>query len=314
MMREAAAIQRLADRFVVRLAAEKACETAGLRLASVSAAGLTPEVVAAFGEHFYLPQYEGKVAFGNLVRKLKQLVDGFKRLPRLWDKFKEAIGVQKLSDLPGAIKNLASLAVKSFRKILHRMFETWPLKLYTLEKGKLASFNDVLNKIVNKSDKFRRFLDKAVSKVIQFGEMVRQQAPRIVGVVMVAIYIWVWFNVVEFEWNIKDLTDAVTGNMTFPEFMATLPGSAFGFLLTFFNFGTFTLLPASIVARVMYLMKARYVTWTGTWFKVDWDLLHKDFGIAEQDVLDPMGALVHSRQAALGTLYPRAYRRPEVPT
>lgn len=86
---EAAAIQHVADRFLVRLAAHEACRATGVRLAS---AGLTPMVVAALAEHFYLPQYEGRVAFGGLVRKLKKLVEGFKHVPKLWGKFKQAIG------------------------------------------------------------------------------------------------------------------------------------------------------------------------------------------------------------------------------
>lgn len=273
---EAAAIQHVADRFLVRLAAQEACRTTGMRLAS---AGLTPEVVAAFGEHFYLPQHQGKVAFGNLVRKLKKLVDGFKRLPKLWDKFKEVIGVESLMDLPGAIKNLAAMAEKGLRKVLHKLFDTWPLKIYTLEKGKIASFNAMLDTLISKSPKLKRVLDSAVSKIGDFGEMVRKHAPHIVGGLMAAIYIWVWFNVVEFEWDLKALVDAVSGALTFPEFMATLPGSAFGFLLNGFGFGTFTLLPLTIAARLLYLLQQRYISWTGTGFKVDWAMVKADFNV-----------------------------------
>ena len=273
---EAAAIQHVADRFLVRLAAQEACRTTGMRLAS---AGLTPEVVAAFGEHFYLPQHQGKVAFGNLVRKLKKLVDGFKRLPKLWDKFKEVIGVESLMDLPGAIKNLAAMAEKGLRKVLHKLFDTWPLKIYTLEKGKIASFNAMLDTLISKSPKLKRVLDSAVSKIGDFGEMVRKHAPHIVGGLMAAIYIWVWFTVVEFEWDLKALVDAVSGALTFPEFMATLPGSAFGFLLNGFGFGTFTLLPLTIAARLLYLLQQWYISWTGTGFKVDWAMVKADFNV-----------------------------------
>lgn len=276
MAREAVTIQRIADRHLVYLAALEACRSTGVRLAS---AGLTPAVVAAFGEHFYLPQYEGRVAFGSLVKKLKRLVDGFKHVPRLWDKFKKALGVESILDLPGAIKNLATMAVKGIRKVLHKLFDTWPLKIYTLEKGKLASFNSMLDALVSKSPKLKHLLGSAASKIGDFGEMVRQHAPRVVGVMMVAIYIWVWLNVVEFEWDLKALVNAVSGALTFPDFMASLPGSAFGFLLRFFGFGTFTLLPAAILVRILYLLKHRYISWTGTWFKVDWAMVKADFNV-----------------------------------
>ena len=276
-MREARlAINRLADRYLVRMAAHAACAGSGVRLAS---AGLTPEVVTAFAEHFYLPQHQGRVAFGGLMRKLKQLVEAFKKAPKLWDRFKQLIGVEKLSDLPKAIKALAAKAHKALRKLLHKLFDSWPLRIYTLEKGKLTSFNDMLSGLLSKSPALKRTLDKALSRIGTFGEMLRKQAPRIMGVVMVGIYIWVWMNVVEFEWDFKGLMEAVTGAMTFPDFMASLPGSALGALLNGFGFGTFTLLPFALVARILYLLQHRYIEWTGRGFSVNWALMKKDFNL-----------------------------------
>jgi len=270
------AINRLADRYLVRLAAREACAGSSLRLAS---SGLTPEVVAAFGEHFYLPQHQGRVAFGGLIRKLKQLVELFKKAPRLWDKFKQLIGIEKLTDIPGALKELAAKAYKTLRGLIHKLFNTWPLKLYTLEKGKLASFNEMLDRLLSKHPKLKSVLDSAASKLRSFGEMLRKKAPHIMGVVMAGIYIWVWMNVVEFEWDFKGLADAITGAMSFPDFLASLPGSAFGGLLNIFGFGTFTLLPLAVAARLLYLIQHRYIDWTGKGFVVNWDLLRKDFGV-----------------------------------
>src|SRR3989344_2814895 len=267
---EATAIQHVADRFLMRLAAQEACRSSGVHLAS---SGLTPDIVAALAEHFYLPQHEGRVAFGGLVRKLKQLVEGFKKLPHLWGKLKNAIGIECLTDIPGALKNLAALAKKALKQVLPKLFDTWPLKLYTLEKGKLMSFNQMLDKLVSKTPKLKQWLTSATTKVGHFGEMVRKAAPRLVGVVMAAIYIWVWLNVVEFEWDMKALVEAVTGAMTFPDFLSSLPGSAFGFLLNGFGFGTFTLLPFAVAARILYLLAHRYISWSGHGFEVDTDKL-----------------------------------------
>jgi hypothetical protein len=273
------AINRLADRYLVRLAAHEACASSSVRLAS---AGLTPEVVAAFGEHFYLPQYQGRVAFGGLVRKLRKLVEAFRKAPRLWEQFKRLLGIKSLADIPKAIKDLAAKAGKYLRGLIRKLFDTWPLKLYTLEKGKLKSFNDMLDGLLSKSPRLKAALSKAVGKFGDFGEMVRQKAPRVMGALMVGIYIWVWLNVVEFEWDFKGLMDAVTGALTFPEFLATLPGSAFGALLNIFGFGTFTLLPLTIAARVLYLIQYRYVSWTGRGFTVDWKLMQQDFGVGPE--------------------------------
>lgn len=245
----------------------------------MASSGLTPEVVAAFGEHFYLPQHEGRVAFGGLVRKLKQIVEVFRKAPRLWEAFKGLLGIENLTDIPGAIKELAAKAYKKLRGLLHKLFDTWPLKIYTLEKGRLMSFNDMLTRLIDQSPKLKKVLTKVVGKVGDFGEMLRKKAPRITGVVMVGIYIWVWLNVVEFEWDFKGLSDAITGSMTFHDFLATLPGSALGALLNGFGLGTFTLLPYAVAARVLYLLQHRYVTWTGRGFEVHWDLMRQDFGV-----------------------------------
>lgn len=276
MTREAAAIQHVADRFLVRLAAQEACRNSGMRLAS---SGLTPDVVAAFAEHFYLPQHGGRVAFGGLVRKLKQMVDGFKHLPHLWDRFKKAIGVESLSDLPGVLMSLAATAKKAIRSVLDKVFDTWPLKIYTLDKGKLAGINQLLEGLVSKSPKLKQFLSAATAKIGHYGEMVRKAAPHLAGAVMMAIYIWVWLNVVEVEWDLKALTDAVSGALTFPDFLASLPGSAIGALLNTFNLGTFTLLPFALAARILYMLAHRYIEWTGRGFRVDWALIKEDFEV-----------------------------------
>lgn len=270
------ALSRLTDRYLVRQAAQMACASGSVRLAS---RGLTPEVVEAFASHFYLPQHQGRVAFGGLLKKLKGLVDAFKKNPGVWESFKKLIGVKDYSELPGAIKALAVKAKSYLGKALHKLFDTWPLKIYTLEKGKLKSFNELIDSLVSKAPKLKSFLSKAVQKVGQFGEAVRQKAPHIVGAAMVGIYIWIWLNVVEFEWDFKSLTDAITGRLTFPDFLSSLPGSAFGALLNIFGFGTFTLLPYTIAARILYLIYHRYVEWTGSGFKVHWELMRSDFGV-----------------------------------
>jgi hypothetical protein len=126
--------------------------------------------------------------------------------------------------------------------------------------------------------------------------MLRKKAPHIMGVVMVGIYIWVWMNVVEFEWDFKGLTDAITGAMSFPDFLASLPGSAFGAILNVFGFGTFTLLPIAVAARILYLLQHRYVEWNGRGFTVNWALMKRDFD------LEP------ARVGSLSTLYQRPSR------
>lgn len=280
MSRARRAVDNLADRYLVRLAAHEACLGSSVRSAST---GLTPEVVSAFAEHFYLPQHQGRVAFGGLVRKLKEIVGVFRKAPRLWEGFKRLLGIENLTDIPGAIKDLAATAYKNLRGLLNKLFDTWPLKIYTLEKAKILSFNEMLARLIDHSPRLKKVLTKMVGKVGDFGEMLRKKAPRLTGIAMVGIYIWVWLNVVEFEWDLKALSDAITGALSFPDFLATLPGSALGALLNGFGLGTFSLLPYTVVARVLYLLQHRYVAWTGRGFQVHWDLMRQDFGVASPE-------------------------------
>jgi len=257
---------------MVRLAANNVCASAGFQR----------EIIAALAEHFYSDTSLQKTAFLGITRKLGQIVEAFKKAPALFGAFKKAVGIESLADIPSAIKRLADTAKKALDSALHRMFDTWPLKLYTLDKGKLLSFNQVLDSLLSKSPKLKRFLDSAVGKISDFGEMLRKQAPRLVGVIMLGIYIWVWLNVTEFEWDLKSLADAVFGRMSFPDFLASLPGSAFGFLLNGFGFGTFTLLPYSIAARFIFLLANRYIEWNGRGFSLIRENLERDFNLQNQ--------------------------------
>jgi len=265
---------RIANRHLCRLAARQAC--GDVRVASAN--GLTPDVVAAFAEGFYLPMHTGKVAFGGLVRKLKKLVESFRKAPRVWQQFQKIVGSKSLKDLPGAIKSFAKKGFRTFQKAMTKLFQTWPLKLYTLEKGKIKSFNDHIEDVLKRFPKLHGALRNGTRRIGDFGELLRQKAPTIAGGAMVAIYIWVWLNVVEFEWDFKALVDAITGAMSFPDFLSSLPGSAFGFLLSAFNLGTWTLLPYAVAARMLYLIAHRYVTWDGRAFHFDTDKLAADFG------------------------------------
>ncbi len=244
-------------------------------------ANFPPEVIVALAENFCDARGLQKTAFVGLTRKLGQIVDAFKKAPALWESFKKTVGINSLADVPSAIKRLADAAKKALSSAIHKMFDSWPLKLYTLDKGKLFSFNDLISKILDKAPGLKRAVESVAKKAADFGELLRQQAPRIMGVAMLGIYVWVWLNVTEFEWDLKSLTDAVAGRMTFPDFLASLPGSGFGLLLNSFGFGTFTLLPYTIAARFLYLLAHRYIGWDGHGFVIHWDALEDDFGVRE---------------------------------
>lgn len=245
---------------------------------------ITSDTLTAFAEVFWLPatdqvnrtQYR-QAAFGGglraLAKGLKQLGAAFTKAPRLWEDFKRLVGIKSMKDLPGAIKDLAAKGKKALQKGLSRLFDTMPMRIYTL-KG--AGLNDLLAKIVQRVPGLESALGRIKGKADQLGEWLQKNIPVVSTAVIVAVFIFIWLNVVEFEWNLRDLTAAITGQITLGDLLASLPGSALGFLMNGLGLGTFTLLPATIVARVAWLWSKGYIKWTGRWFDLDVRALERD--------------------------------------
>lgn len=275
---------RLVNRYLIRKAAQQVCATS-FHTRTASLQDLSPQVLAAFAESFYLPSHTGRVAFGGILKKLTALVNTFKKAPKLWSSIKSALGIESITDLPGAIKKWAAEGYKALKKVVHNMFQKFPLVIYTLEKGKLKGVSDAIDSLMKHFPQVSAWLQtNAKPKVDQFDKWIREAAPIVSGVLTAAIYIWIWFNVVEFEWDWHSIVMGFTGHIGVGDLLSSLPGSGVGFLLNSFGFGTFTLLPAITVARIVYLMAHRYLTWTGSGFKFEADLLSKDMKIPVETV------------------------------
>lgn len=225
-----------------------------------------------------------KEAFAGLLRKFKQVVDAVRHSPGLWEQVKKLLGVESLDELPGKLQALARDGFHYLQKALHSAFEKWPLKLYTLPENKLLSFNALIEKLVKMSPRFEKFLHSHVKpKIDQFDHWMKEHLPHLSKLLMVAIYIWIWLNVTEFEWHLKDLMSAATGALSLSDLLVSLPGSILGFLMNSLGFGTFTLLPATIAARILVLIAARYIDYGGG-FRINYDKLSEDFGIPKEAV------------------------------
>ena len=263
------ASDRLTDRYLIRKAARQVYASS-FHTRTASLRDLTPQVLAAFAEGFYMPSYTGRVAFGGILKKLTALVSAFKKAPKLWSDIKSALGIESITDLPGAIKKWAADGYNALKKVIHVMFQKFPLMLYTLEKGKLKGVSDIIEHLMKQFPQVQAWFSTNVKpKVDQFDQWIRAAAPIISGVLTAAIYIWVWFNVVEFEWDWHSIVLGFTGHIGIGDLLGSLPSSGLGFLLNGFGFGTFTLLPALTIARIVYLMMHRYLTWTGSGFKFE---------------------------------------------
>ena len=238
--------------------------------------GITAYELSAFAEAFCVPPEGGvirRASLRSLAKRLKKLGQLFKKAPRLWEQFKRLLGVESLTDLPRLLKELAAQGKKTLGRFFGKALNTFPLQIFTI-KG--AGLNDLLNHLSAQVPG----LDKALSRVRAgadvVGDWLREHAPRLSKVLIVAAFIFIWMNVVEFEWNISDLGNALVGNIGLGDLLATLPGSALGLLMNGLGFGTFTLLPAALVARILWLMHKGYIVWDGRWFDLDAVALQRD--------------------------------------
>ena len=270
---------RVAARAEIRNAAFLACAHVPKGKTASSRLNLERALVA-MAEGALIPE-SGPVrtaGLGNLLKKFKQIVSAVKHYPNLWEKVKELLGVESIDELPGRLKELAKEGYKWLKKAIHHAFETWPLKIYTFPEAKLLSVNKLIEKLMKISPRFEKFLhDKVKPHVDQFDIWMKKNLPHLSKVAMVAIYIWIWLNVTEFEWDLKSLLEAATGTLSLSDLLTSLPGSVIGFLMNSLGLGTFSLLPVAFVARLVFVMSARYIEYDGG-FKLNHTNLHKDFG------------------------------------
>jgi len=270
---------------MVRLACQRALSgRPGVRLAH---RGLTSEALEAFVEAFYLPSYRGRVAFVDVLRKLKDLVSAFNKSPSLWERFKKAIGIGGLTDLPGVLKDLAKKGYSALKGAIGKAFSVLPLKLLTLPEAKLFSLNSLLERLVKKFPKFHSFLATKVKPGIDWIEkQFRKHLPTLGVPILVGVYCWIWWNVAEFEWDLHGLIDIVTGSITFSDLLMSFPsailGAVIGALLP--GLGTFSLFPMAFIARLAFLVGTRYFEWTGHGVQLNRAALQEDFGIPLADV------------------------------
>lgn len=277
---------RVAARHLIRLAARDACRsTFRTRTASV---GLTERVFIACAEGALIPEDGSPVRLAGLMdlpRKMIEFAKVVKRFPNLWEKAKEFLGVESLTELPGRVKELAKEGYTALKKIVSGLFNSWPLKLYSLPENKLFSVNSVIESMMSRFPQFGSWLKTNVKpRVDQFDKWLKEYLPNISKVLMTAIYIWIWLNVVEFEWDLKGIIEAATGHLSLSTLLASLPGSAIGAMMNSLSLGTFALLPAAMAARLVFLMSKRYLTWTGGGFEFDWELLKQDYGVDPDQV------------------------------
>jgi len=270
--------RRVASRHQVRQVARRVSADLQRGPRTASSNEMTADVLWAFADAFWTPpggtgRVAGMRGLRGLAKRLKQLGKMFTRAPRLWQDFKRLVGVESLKDLPGILRDLAEKGKSVLKGVFKKAFNTFPLSMFKI-KG--AGVNDFLKKLTDRVPGLNDALGKVKGGADQLGDFLRKHAPNLSKILIAAVFIFIWMNVLEFEWNFSDIAKALVGGISLGELLATLPGSAIGMLMNVLGLGTFTLLPVALFARIMWLVAKGYVVWDGRWFKLDERALQAD--------------------------------------
>ena len=262
--------QRVADRYMVRLAVREVVSAPGFRARTASLQDLTPEVLTAFAEGFLIG--EGRTAsFGGLVKKLSKLMEFFKKAPKAWEQIKQFLGVKSVTDIPRAIKEWAKKGLDALRKAMSKVKETFPLALYFVPQAKMPGLTDLMHRILAKHPAIAKALAGVKNVAGRIDQWMDKYLPTLRRPLLAAIFIWVWLNVSELTWDMEGLIRGFTGGISFGELLAGLPESGIGFIAALAGLG-YGALPVTIIARFLWLTMNRYLEWVpGKGFKVNWD-------------------------------------------
>lgn len=271
-------VVRVANRHLIRLAVQQAWSK--VRVASVP--DLTPEVVVAFVEPFYL-HYTKVAGFGDIARKVAKLLDLFRKAPRLWDAFKGALDLPADFDSLGVLEKGKALAAKlkewaasgwnALKDVFHKIHEAFPISMFFVPKHKMPGLTDLMERLVTKVPWLAKAIAAAGRGIGHVDTWINKNLPTFKRPVLAAVFAWVWFNVAELTWDLPFLVRGFTGLLSLGELFASLPESGIGFIAAAFGLG-FQALPVTLVARIVWLVANHYLEWVpGKGLKVRWDRL-----------------------------------------
>ena len=265
-----ASVQSVTNRYLLRKAAHYVAANLHFRYRVAGLEDLSPSILEAFGEAFLL-SYQGKVAFGSLVKKLTQLVDFFKQAPKVWEQIKRFLGVHSWSDIPGALKRWAQKGLGALKSALHHMAQVFPLSLYFVPTQKMPGLTDLMHRILVAHPDIRKALESIRGGVKRLDEWMDKYLPALQRPLLAAIYIWVWLNVAELSWDFQALAAGFTGAISLSDLFASLPESGVGLIAAMFGLG-YAALPITLMARILWLVGNQYLEWVpGKGLRVQWD-------------------------------------------
>ncbi|MCH8517714.1 MAG: hypothetical protein LAT68_15435 [Cyclobacteriaceae bacterium] len=252
---------------------EAARKIASQRTASIRPEYMNPDVLAAFAEGF-MPMHSKQrhASLRNIMRRLKELTQMFRRAPQLWEKFKEILSVDVMSELPSAVRNWINEGKAVMKRVVDRVKSLFPLILYTAPKSTVPTLTDLLNRLVDKVPGLRNALNKVPKALAPIDQWLDKYLPTLRRPLLAAVFALIWFNVAEISWDWKGLMKGFTGGISLTELFASLPESAIGAVFAMFGVG-YHFLPVMLIAQLIWMVGKGIMAYRNGNLIIDWERL-----------------------------------------
>lgn len=251
---------------------------AARKIASQKTAGsrpeyMRPEVLAAFAEGF-MPVHPNQryASLRNIMRRLKELTQLFRRAPQLWEKFKEILSIDVMSELPSAVRNWINEGKAVMKRVVGRVKSVFPLILYTAPKSSVPTLTDLLNRLVDKVPGLRNALNKVPKALAPIDQWLDKYLPTLRRPLLAAVFALIWFNVAEISWDWKGLVKGFTGGISLTELFTSLPESAIGAVFAMFGVG-YHFLPVMLIAQLIWMVGKGIMAYRNGNLIIDWERL-----------------------------------------
>ena len=275
--------EQVADRYLIRLEVRKVVAKPSFRSRLAAVPDLTPAVLEAFVDAFAVRR-NGRIAFlGGIAKKLSKLIDLFKKVPQAWAEFKKMIGVEHLTDIPGALKKLAKEGLEALKRLLRRAAETFPLALTFLAPKLMPTLTDLIKRIIGENSTLNRALSAIQAGAVRVDVWLDKYVPVVVRrPLLAAIYIFCWWNVAELSADWSTDLQGFLGGVSLGAMFKDLPEWGLSFIanLAGLNWGA---IPLILIARIVWLVGKRYLEWVpGKGLKGHWDKIKERTGEAPE--------------------------------
>ena len=237
-------LDRVVQRHMVRLACQVAYEQPS-NLKKAHTSDLSLEVIQVIAKHLTAnscQDFTQRKAFFSIVKKVKQLIDLFKKAPQAWDKFKAMLGITSsgvamIKEIDTKLGNLLEEGKKKLAQVAKRVWNEMPmLRLIgevleeknrwevALENAKKFVPEKVLNAfkaIESSATSIGDYLDDLLSK----SKTLKALSTPIK--IYLFFQIWDWFA----DFDFRVVVAGILGTIDFKDLIALLPSEGIEIIL-----------------------------------------------------------------------------------